>query len=60
MRGLAEAGAWIVVFSRHSRDSRWLTYARIEEQKMLIPALLGGFVPPLLGSLAHLPIRSRP
>jgi hypothetical protein len=48
------------VFSRHSRDSRWLTYARIEEQKMLIPALLGGFVPPLLGSLAHPPIRSRP
>ena len=67
--GLAEAGAGIIVFSRHSRNSRWveaetsyLTDARIEGQKILIPVALGEdcFVPPLLGPLGRLPIRSRP
>ena len=55
--GLDEAGAGIIVFSRHSRDSRWveaevsyLTFARIEEGKNLIPIMLDAdaYVPPLL------------
>jgi hypothetical protein len=60
--GLDEAGAGIIVFSRHSRESRWvdaevsyLTYARIQEQKVLIPVMLGEdcYVPPLLRPLAR-------
>jgi hypothetical protein len=60
--GLDKADAGIIVFSRHSRDSRWieaevsyLTFARIEERKVLIPVMLGGdcFVPPLLRPLAR-------
>ena len=60
--GLDEAGAGIIVFSRHSQESRWvdaevsyLTYARIQEQKVLIPVMLGEdcFVPPLLRPLAR-------
>src|SRR4029077_9366951 len=46
--GLDQAGAGIIVFSRHSKESRWveaevsyLTYARIQEQKVLIPVMLG-------------------
>ena len=52
--GLAEAGAAIIVFSRHSRDNprieaetSYLTYARVKEQR-------------ILGLLARLPIWSRP
>jgi hypothetical protein len=60
--GLDQAGAGIIVFSRHSKESRWveaeasyLTYARIQEQKVLIPVMLGEdcFVPPLLRPLAR-------
>jgi len=60
--GLDEADAGIVVFSDHSRESRWveaetsyLTYARIEEGKVLIPVLAeeGAWVPPLLRPLAR-------
>ncbi|HEX6367829.1 MAG TPA: TIR domain-containing protein [Longimicrobium sp.] len=61
-RGLEEAGAGLVVFSPHSRESRWveaevsyLTYARIQEGKALIPVVLGDgvWVPPLLRPLAR-------
>jgi len=61
-RGLDEAGAGLVVFSAHSRESRWvdaevsyLTYARIQEGKALIPVVLGDgvWVPPLLRPLAR-------
>jgi hypothetical protein len=52
--GLAEAGAAIIVFSRHPRDNprieaetSYLTYARVKEQR-------------ILGLLARLPIWSRP
>jgi hypothetical protein len=52
--GLAEAGAAIIVFSRHPRDNprieaetSYLTYARAKEQR-------------ILGLLARLPIWSRP
>jgi hypothetical protein len=60
--GLDKADAGIIVFSRHSRDSRWidaevsyLTFARIEERKVLIPVVLGDdfYVPPLLRPLAR-------
>ena len=60
--GLDEAGAGIIVFSQHSRESRWveaevsyLTYARIQESKLLIPVVLGddAWVPPLLRPLAR-------
>jgi hypothetical protein len=60
--GLDQAGAGIIVFSRHSKESRWveaevsyLTYARIQEQKVLIPVMVGEdcFVPPLLRPLAR-------
>src|ERR1017187_421028 len=60
--GLDEAGAGIIVFSRHSRESRWveaevsyLTYARIQESKLLIPVMVGDdvWVPPLLRPLAR-------
>jgi tetratricopeptide (TPR) repeat protein len=60
--GLEEADAGIIVFSRHSRDSRWveaevsyLTYARIQESKPLIPVVVGddAWVPPLLRPLAR-------
>src|SRR3954454_18067206 len=60
--GLDEAGAGLVVFSAHSRESRWvdaevsyLTYARIQEGKALIPVVLGDgvWVPPLLRPLAR-------
>ena len=61
-RGLDEAGAGIIVFSPHSRESRWveaessyLTYARIQENKILIPVLAhdDAWVPPLLRPLAR-------
>lgn len=54
-RGLDEAGAGVIVFSDHSRESRWvdaetsyLTYARIQENKVLIPVMAHGdaWVPP--------------
>ena len=60
--GLEEAAAGVVVFSRHSRDSRWveaetsyLTYARIVEGKALIPVVVGddAYVPPLLRPLVR-------
>jgi hypothetical protein len=60
--GLEKAGAGIIVFSRHAQESRfveaevsYLTWARIQERKVLIPVLLGdgGYVlPPLLRPLA--------
>ena len=60
-RGLDEAHAGIIVFSRHSELSRWveqeanaLTFARIEEKKLVIPLRADdyAFIPPLLRSLA--------
>ena len=60
--GLDEADAGIIVFSEHSRESRWieaevsyLTFARIEERKVLIPVMAGNncYVPALLRSLAR-------
>src|ERR1044071_2095900 len=46
--GLEEANAGLIVFSSHSRDSRWvqaeadyLTYASIQEGKVLIPVVVG-------------------
>ncbi|MDY7092004.1 MAG: CHAT domain-containing protein [Acidobacteriota bacterium] len=60
--GLERADAGIVVFSRHTRDSRWveaevnyLTYARIQEDKVLVPVMLDpeAWVPPLLRPLAR-------
>jgi len=60
--GLDEASAGIIVFSPHSRESRWvdaevsyLTYARIQERKPLIPVVIGddAWVPPLLRPLAR-------
>ncbi|NJN71143.1 MAG: toll/interleukin-1 receptor domain-containing protein [Nitrospira sp.] len=60
--GLDEAPAGIVVFSAHTKSSRWveaevsyLTYARIVEGKVLIPVVLGegAWVPPLLRPLAR-------
>ena len=61
-QGLDEAGAGLIIFSKHSRESRWveaevsyLTYARIQEGKTLIPVVLGddAWVPPLLRPLAR-------
>jgi hypothetical protein len=60
--GLEEAGAGIIAFSRHSRESRWveaevsyLTYARIQDDKILIPVMVSddAWVPPLLRPLAR-------
>ena len=60
--GLEEADAGIIAFSRHSRESRWveaevsyLTYARIQEEKILIPVMVSddAWVPPLLRPLAR-------
>ncbi len=60
--GLEQADAGLIVFSKHSHESRWveaetsyLTYARIEEGKLLIPvqAEEGAWVPPLLRPLAR-------
>jgi tetratricopeptide (TPR) repeat protein len=60
--GLEEANAGLIVFSSHSRDSRWveaevgyLTYARVQEGKILIPVVVGddAYVPPLLRPLAR-------
>lgn len=60
--GLEEASAGLIIFSRHSRNSRWveaevsyLTYARIVESKVLIPVVVGEdfWVPPLLRPLAR-------
>ncbi len=61
-QGLEGADAGIIVFSRHSRESRWvdaeasyLTYARIQEQKIIVPVMIGddSYVPPLLRPLAR-------
>ena len=61
-RGLDEAEAGIIVFSASSKESRWveaeagyLTYARIQEGKLLIPVVAGddAWVPPLLRPLAR-------
>ena len=61
-KGLDEADAGLIVFSDHSRDSRWVesetsyfTWARIEEGKVLIPVMAsdGAWVPPLLRPLAR-------
>lgn len=61
-RGLDGADAGIVVFSDQSRESRWveaesnyLTYARIQESKVLIPVMAhaDAWVPPLLRPLAR-------
>ncbi len=60
--GLEEASAGLIVFSAHSRASRWveaetsyLTYARIKEGKVIIPVMVGqdAYVPPLLRPLAR-------
>lgn len=60
--GLDAAPAGIIVFSRHSLENRWveaevsyLTYARIQESKVLIPVMVGddAWVPPLLRPLAR-------
>ena len=60
--GLEQADAGLIVFSAHTRESRWveaevsyLTYARIQEGKALIPVVLGGdaYVPALLRPLAR-------
>jgi hypothetical protein len=60
--GLDEAGAGIIAFSRHSRESRWVeaevsypSYARIQEEKILIPVMVSGdaWVPPLLRPLVR-------
>ena len=60
--GLEEASAGLIVFSQHSRESRWveaetsyLTYARIQEGKVLIPIKAGddAWIPPLLRPLAY-------
>ncbi len=60
--GLEEAPAGIIVFSSHTRGSRWveaevsyLTFARNVEGKVLIPVMLGkdAWVPPLLRPLAR-------
>jgi hypothetical protein len=61
-QGLQQADAGIIVFSEHSRASRWvesevsyLTYARICEGKVLIPVTIdsNAWVPPLLRPLAR-------
>ena len=61
-QGLQQADAGVIVFSEHSRDSRWvesevscLTYARICEGKVLIPVTIdnNAWVPPLLRPLAR-------
>ena len=61
-RGLDTADAGLIVFSAASKESRWvdaetdyLTYARIQEGKPLIPVELGDapYVPPLLRPIAR-------
>ena len=61
-QGLQDADACIIVFSKNSRDSHWidaevsyLTWARLEEKKPLIPVILGedAFIPPLLRPLVR-------
>ncbi len=61
-QGLEQAEAGVIVFSDHSRESRWvdaessyLTYARIQENKVLIPVMAhrDAWVPPLLRPLAR-------
>ena len=61
-QGLQDADAGIIVFSKNSRDSHWidaevsyLTWARLEEKKPLIPVILGedAFIPPLLRPLVR-------
>ena len=63
--GLHQSDAGIIVFSPHSEKSPWvqaevsyLTYARIQESKTLIPITLSAdaYVPPLLRPLARLAI----
>ncbi len=60
--GLEAADAGVVLFSRHTWGSSWvkaearyLSYARIEEEKVLIPVMAeaGAWVPPLLRPLAR-------
>ena len=60
--GLEQANAGLVVFSAHSRESRWvkaevsyLTYAHIQEGKPLIPVVVGedAYVPPLVRRLVR-------
>src|SRR5262245_21027067 len=60
--GLEQASAGVIIFSRHSRESRWVeaeaayfTYARIHENKLLIPVLVDQdfWIPPLLRPLAR-------
>lgn len=61
-KGLEESPAGIIVFSKHSKESPWveaeinyLTYARTQEGKVLIPVMVGddAWVPPLLRPLAR-------
>src|SRR4051812_32212866 len=60
--GLDKCEAGIIVFSKHSLESRWveaetsyLTYARIQESKVLIPIVVDqqAWVPPLVRPLAR-------
>src|SRR5436305_1745709 len=60
--GLEQASAGLIVFSAHSRESRWVeaeasyfTYARVQEGKVLIPVVVGedAYVPPLLQALVR-------
>jgi len=60
--GLEETQAGLIVFSAHTIESGWikaetsyLTYARIQEGKALIPVILGDgvHIPPLLRPLAR-------
>jgi hypothetical protein len=59
--GLEQTSAGVIVFSAHSRESRWvsaevsyLTFAQIQENKVLVPVVVGddAYVPPLLRPLA--------
>ena len=68
-QGLHEADAGIIVFSANSADSNWikaevnyLTWARIEDQKPLIPVILGDnpVIPPLLRPPLLLRRRTQP
>lgn len=60
--GLEEADGGLIVFSAHSKDSQWvkaeisyLTWAHVEEGKVLIPVVIGDDVdiPPLLRPFAR-------
>ena len=68
-QGLHDADAGIIVFSAASAASKWvdaetnyLTWARIEEGKPLIPVVLGddAFLPPLLRPLIRHRITDEP